>query len=134
MISKQLIRNCIEMAKVIHHPNKSTKSLHFSFLIKNSTICSIGKNKRINASDISSQLKKFYNKPYQMLHSELDAILKSPTSAKDAIFVNIRVNKRRTRILNARPCESCLKLLWASHAKAVFFSTNDSKFQRITFR
>lgn len=126
-------KRLIDIAKSLVDQTSKKRCHHFSFIIKNSRIISIGQNSRkthpanlINRKISPKTGVDFSDEKHTC--SEFNAILKlrnlTNINTKKCNLVNIRLNKKNS-IDYAKPCMSCENLLKYFEFKNVYWSDSN---------
>jgi deoxycytidylate deaminase len=116
----ELARNLIDYPEYPHR--------HFAFIIEKNKIRAIG----WNAKKTHPQALKF-GYPWLYVHAELSAITRfegNPRELAKCICVNVRLNKDG-KILQSKPCKSCLRMLAAFRLKEIFYTDDNGVFQEL---
>jgi len=119
-MSKRLYHQCLQIAKNNIHRCTETNN-HFSFIIQDNTIISIGYNRRGQVH------KKFGYKWYSNIHSEVDAYSKAINkldTSKAWSIINIRLNNQLESMLSM-PCSHCNQYLTILGCNKVYYSTDE---------
>jgi len=108
-------------------------SHHFSFILKSSRVLALGVNRPWKSHCLAAR----YGHRFQLIHSELDSILKvrHKHDLRSLTMVNIRLSSqslkvKRPILRNSKPCQHCLQLLQVFEFSKVFYST-ESGFEKL---
>jgi hypothetical protein len=104
---------------------QTTKNLHFSFILKQSKIVSIGWNHNFKTHPFAQKLGYRYSN----IHSELDSIKRLGLDFyyRDCILVNVRIMRDLQTVGLAKPCPVCGSWLCSlKHPfKAIYYTDFD---------
>ena len=119
MINEKIVNKCLKIAKAVKFIKRS--QIHYSFLVKKNKILSIG----INNLRKTHPIAKFFNYRFYNIHSELMAILNyRKQDFSNLTMINIRLNKNK--LMFAKPCRICQKLLKHYGVSTVIYSNDNS--------
>ena len=128
MSRKKLLTNCLNIAKSYITNNKKLETnKHFSFIIQNNAIISIGVNRRGRVH------KRFGYNDFSNVHSEFDAYSKGKSfinNKKSWYVINIRLNNTLETML-AAPCKCCEPFLQILGCSKVIYSDFNETFNKI---
>ena len=107
------------------HPRWGTGKHHFSFVVQNNKVLSIGTNR-------DGQVYRWYP-DFSIMHSENDAYRKAKgllEPSKPFCIINVKLNKSG-KVRYARPCSCCCKFLSTVGCKKAFFTEEGKGFGKI---
>ena len=121
-LSKKLLFIALSIAKerLERHPEFISRGfIHFSFIVYNKKIISIGHNR------CGKNPPQYGYENHSKIHSEVDAWRKARGLLKGDSFdvINIRLN-RFGKFKNSRPCKNCIYLLQELGCKNFYYTTN----------
>ena len=120
-----------EITYALAGKNLSCKFRHFSFIIKDGIIVSIGINNNFKTHPLT---KKYgYWEGVESLHSEMSSVIKyGIENCTDLIMINTRVNQESLKVLrNSKPCKGCKELIGSLNFKELWYSTDNDSFERL---
>jgi len=131
-MKKIILKECVKLAKIKFdkHPSDDTPYKHFSFIIVNNKIISIGYNQKEKIYT-RKDFKKFGYRAG--VHSENDAFEKALNKISNKKFemVNIRLSRNGQKLKLSRPCNCCMNFLKLFGCSKIFYSTSDETFNVI---
>lgn len=126
-MKKSLLNECLRLAraKLSNHPELLNYP-HFSFLILNNQICSVGMNRQHEPEKSFGYHRRVLKSDFRpKYHSELDAIRKSWRGLNGGFqMVNVRLSKGQETRMSC-PCSVCHLLLTSLGCTKCYFTTNE---------
>lgn len=122
MKQDRILRECLRISreKNLDHPlrKKGWKYIHWSFIVQDEKIISVGMNR-----DASIEVILPGRKDGRKIHSEQDAVRRARNSlqlSKHWYMVNVRLNKKGL-MRNSAPCSRCRSILkWLGVDRIIF--------------
>lgn len=134
-MTRNILTTCIRIAQSRGgntHPSWYSHSLHYSFIVQNNAILSLGLN-RPNTTN-----PKHYGYPsYAGLHAEIDAYKKARGILEEDQFelINIRLLRIKKdefyQIGMAAPCRPCLDFILSQSCTNIYFTTENGLFAKL---
>jgi len=130
-MKSSLIDYCIRIVKSKHnstHPCWKYKSQHYSFIVVNDEVISMGMNR---PADVP---KHFGYPACAMLHAEVDAYRRARHRIGNRGFeiLNIRLSKDKKVRISA-PCPACMNLMFANGCTKIYYTTDLDVIRSIIF-
>jgi len=121
---RRILKECLRRARTSHGPNHpywKYKSIHYSFIIQNNKVLSMGRN----VPKVRPPIYYGYPK-YAYIHAEIDAWKKARGILETDKFelVNIRLT-RTNRIVSSIPCSQCLEFMTSQGCEAIYSTTEN---------
>jgi deoxycytidylate deaminase len=127
-MNQQLLDKTIEISKsLVEIPDSKNK--HFSFIVFQGKILSIGWNHGWRTHPIARKL----GYRFDAIHSELDSIIGyrgEEKRLKKCTLINVRVN-RFGELGMSKPCPNCLNLLSEYRFKDIYYTNFDGQFTKL---
>jgi deoxycytidylate deaminase len=126
-----LMEYCIRTVKSKHnstHPCWKYKAQHYSFIIVNDEVISMGMNRPANVP------KHFGYPKSAMLHAEVDAYRRARhrIGHREFEIFNVRLGKDKTVKMSA-PCPACMNLMFANGCTKIYYTTDKDVVGSISF-
>ncbi len=121
----------IKIAKDLKPLHQSGSHFVISFAVKHGRILRIGINNYKKTDTINKDYLKADGHIAPFRHSESDLIKKMRFTEKERITVYVIRISNSGNVSLAKPCCHCAYLLGKEQFKAVYYSNNEGKFERL---
>lgn len=127
-VKKSIFSKVLQISKSKNtedHPRWGTGKHHFSFIVQNNKVLSVGTNR-------DGQVYRGYPE-FALMHSENDAYRKAKgllDHNKPFCVINVKLNKSG-KVRYSKPCPCCCKFLSSVGCKKAFFTEEGRGFGKI---
>lgn len=122
MILDNLVQIAVDNAKQSQHKYRIG-----AVIWKGKNIISTGYNHSFKSA---RSVNRKYLEYRHSIHAEVDAIINAKRDLKRCNILVIRINKN-DKLVNAKPCKYCMGYLEYVGIKNIYYSTKDSKIERL---